>query len=73
VALPNPKNMLSAAAGDLGLAAMLNPDLSEDNIEKKKKELEAQRNRMGSTGMSVYGGGAAAQALGIVTPAIGVA
>lgn len=61
--LPNPKNaglggagLGLGAAGDLGLAALLNPDLLDTSEDEKKKNLQAARERMGLTGDSVYGG-----------------
>lgn len=55
--LPNPKNV-GFAAGDLGLAAILNPDLLDEVQEKKKKDLQAGREKMGLDGTSVYGSAA---------------
>ena len=68
MALPNPKNSPFAAAGDLGIAALLNPELVDDLRKKKKEDMEKQRNAYGMTGLSVYGG-EASKMLGI--PAIG--
>lgn len=61
--LPNPKNV-GFAAGDLGLAAILNPDLVDEAAEKKKKDLQAAREKMGLSGESVYGS-AASSLLGL--------
>ena len=57
--IPNPKNT-GFASGDLGLAAILNPDLVDDLQEKKKKTLQASREAMGGDGSSVYGSAASA-------------
>jgi len=52
--LPNPKNF-GFASGDLGLAAILNPDLMDELQEKKKKELQAASENRGASGESVFG------------------
>jgi hypothetical protein len=47
----NPKNLpTSAVAGDLGIAAMMNPDRVEELQTKKKQDLLAQREGMMSPG-----------------------
>lgn len=62
--------LTSSAAADLGLDGGGNQLALEDDEEKRKKLLQAQRERMGLTGTSVYGA-ASASILGSVMGGFG--
>jgi hypothetical protein len=52
---PNAKTLSNAASSDLGLTGGGDVSALSDEDEKRKKLLQAQRERMGITGMSVFG------------------